>query len=331
MLSRLLTNPVLDRAQGLRFHQEGSTSAGRHARVTGFSRPIGEPITWLVDFAINSSLTLASAGNYSLLSFVDQEATPRQLDLRILTNTGPTAASLFAFCNGDGTNNSFSATAGTPMIPLTTGLAHQAMLCYDPTAQTLKGWLNGWQVLNGVGVSDAKLPQGPGTLYLASRSGTAQFGPFDILNVAVLPVRLSDGFAYNSARAGGGRLFERFVTDHGYSLWLPLNGSLTDRSPNARSAQLYVNTRGPYPLSITNISAAASAVITVSATHGLLTGQTVHISGITGAMSVVNGTHVLSAASGTSLTVPVNTTGLSYAGGGGQVTPFEFVAAPRYT
>lgn len=63
---------------------------------------------------------------------------------------------------------------------------------------------------------------------------------------------------------------------------------------------------------ITNISAAAAAVVTTAA-HGMVTGQTVTISG-TNSTPVIDGTHVITVLSTTTFSVPVTTSGTGNAG-----------------
>lgn len=69
--------------------------------------------------------------------------------------------------------------------------------------------------------------------------------------------------------------------------------------------------------SITSITKAASAVIDVGASHGFVTGQSVHISGVAG-MTQINGQRALITGTGaTTITVAVNSTAFStYTSGG---------------
>jgi hypothetical protein len=72
----------------------------------------------------------------------------------------------------------------------------------------------------------------------------------------------------------------------------------------------------PADLTITGITAAATAVVTVASTATLTSGDTVTISGVVGTMSTINGAHVVTVINGTTFSVPFNTTGLVRDSGG---------------
>lgn len=70
---------------------------------------------------------------------------------------------------------------------------------------------------------------------------------------------------------------------------------------------------------VSGISKAAQAVITFASTHGFLVGQAVHISGVAG-MTQINGQRALiTATTGTTITVAINSTTYSTYGSGGAV------------
>lgn len=72
----------------------------------------------------------------------------------------------------------------------------------------------------------------------------------------------------------------------------------------------------PGDLTITGISAAAVAVVTVASTATLVNGDAVTISGVVGTMSTINGPHVVTVINGTTFSVPFDTTGLVRDSGG---------------
>ena len=67
---------------------------------------------------------------------------------------------------------------------------------------------------------------------------------------------------------------------------------------------------------ITNVVGGANPIITTSANHNLVAGQTVTFAGITGFTSNPNGTYTISSVTPTTITVSHNTIGGSYGGGG---------------
>lgn len=76
---------------------------------------------------------------------------------------------------------------------------------------------------------------------------------------------------------------------------------------------------------ISGVSTATAAVITTSAAHGLSTGQSVTISGLvmtgTPQSHVPSGTYKVTWLSTTTFSIPVDTTGLTYASGGTAIAP----------
>ena len=91
--------------------------------------------------------------------------------------------------------------------------------------------------------------------------------------------------------------------------------ALFDDTGTTDSAGRVFTTLGPAGVGITSASVANPTVIT-TATHGLTTGDTVIITGITGSTPAINGAYVVTVLSTTTFTIPVNVT---VAGTGGSV------------